>query len=194
MLITVKLLTGEKMEFRIDGSSCTIGRSPKCQVVIAHDGVSRQHCLLEIQNGEAFVTDLASTNGVMIDGEKIRPSVRTEFKTYLPISFGPVQSLLVDLQEESTGVSTANPLLKGVSISDTVTRKNLTKERKDILQQPSTPKPPIERKKPGIDPKMIFATIIAIGIMAFAYHLHQMQNESTPPMEVERVQGPVEYY
>src|SRR4051812_22273277 len=113
MRINVKLLDGETLEFNVRESICTIGRSSKCNVVIPHDGVSRQHCQLDVENGEVFVTDLGSTNGVLIDGTRIEPNKRTKFQTYLPLSFGPVQSLMVDLEEDS-GISTSftNPLLK----------------------------------------------------------------------------------
>jgi adenylate cyclase len=44
-----------------------IGRKD-CDITIAHGTVSSKHCLIEIRNGMWFATDLASRNGIRIDG------------------------------------------------------------------------------------------------------------------------------
>lgn len=41
----------------------------------AHDrGVSRRHCQLELKNGRIELTDLDSTNGTFVNGEKLQPN------------------------------------------------------------------------------------------------------------------------
>jgi pSer/pThr/pTyr-binding forkhead associated (FHA) protein len=97
MIITVKLMTGETLDFPLEENRAVVGRSPKCEVVIKHDGLSRQHCLIEATDGDVYVTDLDSTNGVLINGAKIPPSTRTLLPTFLPISFGPIEALTVQL-------------------------------------------------------------------------------------------------
>jgi pSer/pThr/pTyr-binding forkhead associated (FHA) protein len=192
MHITVKLLDGEILEFPFEGKSATIGRSPRCEIVIPHDGVSRQHCRIDLENGEFFVTDLASTNGVMIDGNKILPNKKTVFQTFLPLSFGPVQSLTV-LEEAPAGFTTS---LSGVTISETLAGNKQIKEKIAALKSSAQTKPIQEAKKKetGIDLKMVLATFLAVGIMVFAYYLHQMQTpeESISPQKSQP--SPVEYY
>lgn len=193
MHITVKLLDGEVLEFPFEGKSATIGRSPKCEIVIPHDGVSRQHCRIDLENGEFFVTDLASTNGVLIDGNKIAPNKKTVFQTFLPLSFGPVQSLTI-LDESPAGFTTT---LSGTSITETLAGNKQIKEKIAAHKSSSQPKPatPPKKKKGGIDIKMILATLFAVGIMVFAYYLHQMQSSEDSALPASsQPSGTVEYY
>ena len=48
-----------------------VGRSRTCDVVIPSAKVSRQHASLTKVNGELFIEDLGSANGVWLNGEKI---------------------------------------------------------------------------------------------------------------------------
>jgi pSer/pThr/pTyr-binding forkhead associated (FHA) protein len=110
MRLTLKLVTGEEMKFDVDSNSIVIGRSKKCDVVIPHEGVSRQHCQIELQDGEIFITDLGSTNGVLIDGVRIETGVKTPFLPYLSLAFGAVQSAQIDLSGPHTSPFVTNPL------------------------------------------------------------------------------------
>lgn len=61
--------------FPINGS-VTIGRSQSCQISMAgYDRVSGRHCSLEVRNGAMYVTDLGSTNGTFVHGERINPNM-----------------------------------------------------------------------------------------------------------------------
>jgi len=57
--------------FDLDSASVKIGRSPPADIVIAHKSVSREHCMIGMANDELFVSDLNSTNGTFIDGERV---------------------------------------------------------------------------------------------------------------------------
>lgn len=202
MHISVKLLNGDSLKFDISENSCTIGRSSKCEVVIPHDGISRQHCLIEANESEIFVTDLGSTNGVMIEGEKIKPHVRTPFKTFLPLSFGPVQSMLVSLNDDATS-SSENPLLKGLSAdgpaSLTRTTMNIRSSKTSVTKpvvNPVTKTAPAKSQSKSADLKLILATIMAVLIIIAAYYYHQVSEKSSVPSPVgdKKNSAPVEYY
>jgi hypothetical protein len=45
-----------------------IGRSRSADVLVDGDGVSRQHALLEMRGGELWIVDMASTNGLAVNG------------------------------------------------------------------------------------------------------------------------------
>jgi pSer/pThr/pTyr-binding forkhead associated (FHA) protein len=47
-----------------------IGRAAECDVVLSDPTVSGKHCLLEIRDGAWFVFDLASRNGIRINGTR----------------------------------------------------------------------------------------------------------------------------
>lgn len=56
----------------IDAPSVRIGRAAPAEIVLAHKSVSREHCIVGLANDELFVTDLNSTNGTFVDGDRIR--------------------------------------------------------------------------------------------------------------------------
>ena len=56
----------------VGSAGVKIGRVPPADVVLPHSSVSREHCIIGLANDELFVTDLNSTNGTYIDGERIR--------------------------------------------------------------------------------------------------------------------------
>ena len=48
-----------------------IGRGPQNDLVLPSPDVSRQHCWIGLAGGSAVVTDLESTNGVHVDGDRV---------------------------------------------------------------------------------------------------------------------------
>ncbi|MCB1790631.1 MAG: FHA domain-containing protein, partial [Gammaproteobacteria bacterium] len=73
-----------------------VGRAPECEVSIADNGISRQHCELYHDGADWWVRDLASSNGTFIDGRQVTEArlgndVRLEF-----YADGPVVRLQVD--------------------------------------------------------------------------------------------------
>ena len=49
----------------------TLGRSQACDVVVAHDTVSRRHAELWRDGDRWFVTDLGSSNGTWVEGRRV---------------------------------------------------------------------------------------------------------------------------
>jgi len=74
-MLILKATAGELhgQEFTIAGPAhCVMGRSRGCTLQLPNDGtVSRQHCLIEVDNGNAWIQDLGSLNGTLVNGEKI---------------------------------------------------------------------------------------------------------------------------
>src|SRR4051794_17401983 len=48
-----------------------IGRVPPAEIMLRDAAVSRAHCRIELEGDEVRVTDLRSTNGTFVDGERI---------------------------------------------------------------------------------------------------------------------------
>ena len=108
MLFTLKLISGEVVQHNLKSGVVTIGRSKNCSIVAPFEGISRHHCQIDFQDGEIFVTDLASTNGVFIDGTRLEPNVKTHYQTYLTLSVGSIQSITIEF-DDKTGVQSQNP-------------------------------------------------------------------------------------
>jgi hypothetical protein len=49
----------------------TIGRTEGNTLVLADSGVSKQHAAIEYENGDYFITDLGSSDGVFLNSKKI---------------------------------------------------------------------------------------------------------------------------
>lgn len=54
-----------------------VGRSDEAKFRVQQDSVSRRHCELFLQDDAVFVRDLGSTNGTLINGERIAASTAT---------------------------------------------------------------------------------------------------------------------
>lgn len=100
MKISLKLSDGttETRSFRMKVVS--IGRSKSSDFTVTDDSLSRIHCLIEINNGEFFITDLNSSNGVYLDNLRILPNKRISFSTFVPLSIGQLECQVTD--EENT--------------------------------------------------------------------------------------------
>jgi hypothetical protein len=72
----LELTIGERVEkrFVVSPTGLRIGRAAPADVILADSRVSRAHCLVELMNDELRVSDLSSTNGTFVDGERIAGS------------------------------------------------------------------------------------------------------------------------
>ncbi len=71
-VLTVKNEAGEiavKKEF--ESASFVIGRDPDCDVSISSSGISRKHARIFTQDQCCFIEDLGSSNGTLVDGQKV---------------------------------------------------------------------------------------------------------------------------
>jgi pSer/pThr/pTyr-binding forkhead associated (FHA) protein len=62
-------------EYAITKDEFLIGRGTECDLRLNESDVSRQHCQLKISNNEITLVDLGSSNGTIVNGERIRDSV-----------------------------------------------------------------------------------------------------------------------
>jgi pSer/pThr/pTyr-binding forkhead associated (FHA) protein len=54
-----------------DSREVIVGRDESCDVRIASQSVSREHCAIEQQGEDLFLRDLNSTGGVFVDGKRV---------------------------------------------------------------------------------------------------------------------------
>lgn len=75
----------------------TVGRDPSCTVAYpgGTNGVSRNHCRIEVKNGQVTVTDLGSSYGTYVGGRKLSPNVPVAIRQGTEICIGGEQVRLV---------------------------------------------------------------------------------------------------
>ena len=79
---------GEESNLRLEGNLWTAGRDVGCEIIIKDRGASRRHFELSVVGNQAFVVDLNSANGTLVNGNKIPPDQST------PIKSGDILSVL----------------------------------------------------------------------------------------------------
>lgn len=57
--------------FSFDHGAYVIGRHEDCDIVLPSASVSRQHARIFIDKGRCYVEDLGSSNGVVVDGQRV---------------------------------------------------------------------------------------------------------------------------
>jgi pSer/pThr/pTyr-binding forkhead associated (FHA) protein len=173
MILNIKLITGEGLTFKVDKSSCVIGRSAQADVVIPHEAISRKHCQIEYRDGDLYVTDLGSINGVILDGQKIPPNKPVKFQSFFSLSFGAVQSLNVELEEEHTSVQ-QNPLLAPSLQLDRP--KEVRKPQKTTMMKKPDPNAATKKMAAGEQeslPMTNFIALCVVILLGFIYFLFQ---------------------
>lgn len=101
MKLTFHPLDAQPLIFDINKTSLVIGRSPSCDISLVVDGISRQHCKVDFREGELFLTDLGSTNGVFIDGRRIPPKTPVRYQVFLPLSIGAIPIVTIESPDTS---------------------------------------------------------------------------------------------
>jgi len=183
MRLLLTLLNGEKVEYNMIKDSVLIGRSMRCDLVIPHESMSRSHCKIEVKDGDIFITDLGSINGVFIDGKQIPPNTSVPFHTYLHLAFGYVTSAQLML-DEKTRLGTINPVRKESEIDIPVSNSSVNMEIRTKTKALQTQKaePPKNKKNTVAKSEkneLLFKGIAFIGILVALYYFLYVNKEST---------------
>ncbi len=88
MILEVLIEGRGKQRLNFKGEKCIVGRSNKADLQLDFEGLSRKHMEIETDGKHFFVTDLNSTNGLIINGEKIPAGKKTPYFDFFPIKVG----------------------------------------------------------------------------------------------------------
>jgi hypothetical protein len=116
MQIQITYLDSHKKEVhKINGNKCVVGRSLGCDLTISREELSRKHFMIEYEKGDFYITDLNSTNGVMLNGTKIQPGVKTLYQSFYQLDvFG---MMLFDIKGDDDVTNPARPAMSASSLS-----------------------------------------------------------------------------
>lgn len=73
---SIRILSGDSKGkvFPLKAGTNTIGRAPNCDIIIADQGISKQHAQIEVLADKFIISDSQSRNGTFINGVQIRRS------------------------------------------------------------------------------------------------------------------------
>lgn len=83
-ILVVRWMGGDTQRYPLDKTEISIGRAPGSDVVINHPAVSGHHLTLTHSPDGMTITDLNSTNGTQLNGQRIQPGAPH------PVRFGDV--------------------------------------------------------------------------------------------------------
>ncbi len=113
MKVILKMSDGTTDERIISKSSFTLGRSSQNDLCVKSEGLSREHCRFEITSeGDIYITDLNSTNGVLFDGIRIDPAKPVKYLPFFNLMIGPIHGLEILPLEGVDTNSTVQPISK----------------------------------------------------------------------------------
>lgn len=156
----VRLYVGNELRKQVvlDKERVTIGRIEDNQLVLADAGVSRLHAAIEYHDGDYYVVDLGSRNGVFLNGEKVE---RAKLKFWdeiqihnFVIKYMAKPGLQAEVQDEQTASADLNQdKTKFFNLSDETQLERLRSKTKQcyVSYKDETGKPHTLRiKKPRI--------------------------------------------
>jgi pSer/pThr/pTyr-binding forkhead associated (FHA) protein len=187
---------GNIEEFSSDKDSVIIGRGKSCDVVLPMDGFSRQHARIELIAGDIFVTDLESTNGVYIDGERIPANQKTKMQSFLSLQIGPASR--IEVLEDELEIETSSKLEnvnnsalgsfgRSAPVSDN--KSSSAKENLAKTKPLKTKKATVEKPK-SINPNFIIAT--SLVIFGVVYYQMNSNTQDISEAQVQVAQAPQE--
>lgn len=79
-----------------EGQEITIGRAFDNKVVVDDGSISRHHAVLRWKKGALYVTDLESTNGTTVNGEKVSGDFYYELNYSDEVKIGNIAFKILD--------------------------------------------------------------------------------------------------
>lgn len=155
-------------------SSVRIGRSQKCEFTIPREDLSREHCIFEVINGEYFVTDPGSKNGITVDRVQINQNVRTKITADSMVVLSSLYTLKINALEikskmdmmAAVAKKTAAPEVQTVSFAldfDHTSEKKVSMPRRIARRSRE-----IEAEPQNYETiKMAFGFIVVIGFVIY---------------------------
>ncbi|HLW56279.1 MAG TPA: FHA domain-containing protein [Bacteriovoracaceae bacterium] len=175
MKVITTIFNEEPQEHLLKTDTATIGRSSQCDIVINHESMSRKHCLIEVEDGKIYITDLGSTNGVTIDGQRLKPNEKTFYLNSLPLVIGAA-TVTIDLTDESSQAPRrpATPVHSAPKESSREKTSTLELETKQI-KAPRRPKSSVSKEDKDKKKKEILAVIATAIFLLIAIFLYLNQ-------------------
>ena len=125
----------------LKSGSLVIGRNPRCcDVVLDHFAVSREHARITVADGVAYLEDLDSRNGVLLNGRAVPPGPTGRQRLYSGDRIRIATFEFVYEEDPSSGVHVSeqeNPgseILSTVHVGDDPSKVDVPRESRDKVR------------------------------------------------------------
>jgi len=85
--LLIKFTSQQNQIFEFD-EAITIGRGEDCSLILPNVSVSREHAKIHIIGEESIIENLGSQNGILLNGERLKPNERKELSPRAEIQIG----------------------------------------------------------------------------------------------------------
>ena len=94
MRITLEFFNrkGQIKPIVVDDDETIVGRGETCQLKVGSELVSREHCVVRLHDGAAWLEDLGSTNGTFLDGVRLTPHMESQLVNGAELLIGPARA------------------------------------------------------------------------------------------------------
>lgn len=82
---------GRKEVVELNNKQYIVGRSSETDIHISDTRISRQHCMIELNNGQIYVTDLGGNNGTWLNQKKLLANVPEPVPPNATVHVGPAK-------------------------------------------------------------------------------------------------------
>jgi pSer/pThr/pTyr-binding forkhead associated (FHA) protein len=107
---------GQTREIPISSPEFLIGRGADCDLRLRETAVSRHHCTIRLNGGEATVVDLGSSNGTFLNGQRIRSSAPLHNGDELTVGSAAFVVDLGDSDEPRPDLPDVDPLARTMKL------------------------------------------------------------------------------
>lgn len=159
--------------------SCTenrvkIGRSLNCEFNIPREDLSREHCLLEVEGDDIFVTDMGSKNGITVDRVRIPANKKTKVSTSSLIVLSNVYTLKLNALEVKTKADMVYSKPASPDVDTVTYQLDLPEEKTDKAKRmPIRKMTKVVREEAGStastfdSTKMVLAFLAVLGVILY---------------------------
>jgi membrane-bound lytic murein transglycosylase D len=161
-----------------------VGRADECELKIADSHISRKHAIVSFQQGQWWVQDLNSANGILVNGERIPGApVAPNLTVRLGLEGPWVWFELEQAPEPAAPPAAADAPPSQTMVLKKYTEKYLTPGGKDevVGQQTMMIRSAFQRVQKKQRSKFALAlggvALVACGIAGYAYYQHRQLSE-----------------
>jgi len=185
MRLNYQLTGGVFQRLELSQTRILIGRSSECEIRVVDESISRKHCLIEVIDGQVYLTDLDSANGVYIDGKRIEAGTPVHYPTYLSLSIGPQLTVSIESIDDSSQA--------GFALRDAAETRanNIERKRKQASSPVATQK---TSPKDGGSLLLVIAALVILigGVYMFFEFRDQITSSKIQKNPRPKTQAPVQ--